>query len=127
MADRPTLAEIISVNNEWLPGIAEYSLTLEDIDGEGSSRSESGTMHREVVRPNVIHASVTQIVDQEELIASCQAIKGDAQVEMTVFCPGVDDEDVYITADFYVSKLDTQLLRYHDGDWWRLSYTIVQI
>lgn len=131
MATRPTLANIIQVGSTWLPGITKYDVTMEDIDAEGSTRSENGTMHREIIRAKVIHAQVTHIVDQTELASICGLIQSNATVNMTVFCPGRGSPNV--TADFYVSKVNFDLLRYKDpgtgavADWWQLNYTLVEV
>lgn len=131
MATRPTLANIIQVGSTWLPGITKYDVTMEDIDAEGSTRSENGTMHREIIRSKVIHAQVTHIVDQTELASICGLIQGNATVNMTVFCPGRGSPNV--TADFYVSKVNFDLIRYKEpstgavADWWQLDYTLVEV
>ena len=131
MATRSTLAEIIEVDETWLPGITKFNVTMEDIDAEGSTRSENGTMHREIIREKVIHAQVTHVVDQTELAAICGLIQDDATVEMTVFCPGRGDP--YVTAYFYVSKVNFDLIRYKEpstgavADWWQLDYTLVEV
>lgn len=131
MADRPHLAEIINVGGTWLPGIAKYHVTLEDIDSDSSNRSEAGILHRDVIRSSVIHAQVTHIVNQEELTTICGLIKEDSTVEMTLFCPGRGDPDVEST--FYVSKVDFDLIRYKEpstkevADWWQLNYTLVEV
>jgi len=128
---RPTLAEIIQVGETWLPGITKFTVTMEDIDGEGSTRSEAGIMHREIVREKVIHASIQHIVDQSELQTICAAVQSDSTVEMTLFCPGRGDPNV--TADFYVSKVNFDLIRYKNPktgvveDWWQVDYTIVEV
>ncbi len=131
MATRPTLAEIIQVGETWLPGIVKFTVTMEDIDGEGSTRSEAGIMRRDIVREKVIHAAVQHVVDQEELQTICAAVQSDRTVEMTLFCPGRGDPEV--TAEFYVSKVNFDLIRYRDpttgevGDWWQVDYTIVEV
>lgn len=131
MATRTALAHIIQVGETWLPGINKYTVTMEDIDGEGSTRNEAGTMHREIIREKVIHAAVQHRVDQTELQTICNAIQDDAIVEMTIFCPGRGNPNV--TADFYVSKVSFDLIRYREpstgavADWWQVDYTLVEV
>ena len=132
---RSTLAEIIGVTGEnsttWLPGIRKYSFKLEDLDGEGTTRDEVGTLHREVLRANVLHVTATHIVDQSELISITSAIKEDSTVDLTLFCPGRGNP--YDDGTFYVSKLTADLVRLKDpatgnvADWWQVDYTLVEV
>lgn len=124
-------ANILQIDGVWLPGIREYNVTLEDIDSENSKRAEDGTMHREVLRPNVYHASVVHMVGETDMIAICEAVKADAVIEITALCPG---KDQLPTSTFYayVSKLDTQLVLYEnqagvEESWWQVSYQLVEV
>jgi hypothetical protein len=133
MPNREAVAQLISAGGSWLPGVAKYHVTLEDLDSENSNRDETGVLHRDIIRSNVIHAQVTHIVDQAELTAICGSIKEDATVQMTLFCPGRDESEPYVAAEFYVSKVDYDLIRYKDpgtgdvADWWQLNYTLVEV
>ena len=133
---RPTLAEIIGVitgenTTTWLPGIRKYTFTLEDLDGEGTTRDEVGTLHREVLRANVLHVTATHIVDQSELISITSLIKADSTVDISLFCPGRGNP--YDDGTFYVSKLTADLVRLKDpatgnvADWWQVDYTLVEV
>lgn len=128
---RANVAEIIQIDNTWLPGIVEYDVTLEDIDGEGSTRAEDGTMHREVLRGKVFHASVTHMLTMEEAIDVSSLVYDEATIECQVFCPG-KGEEAYTTINAYVSKLNTKLVWYEDPNgtaesWWQLSYQLVEV
>lgn len=138
MATRPTLAEIIGYEEEnedvWLPGVTKYTVTLEDIDGEGSTRSEAGVMHREIIRSKVIHAQVQHIVDQAELKQICAAVQADSTVELTVFCPArAASGSISVTSYFYVSMFTFDLIRLKEpstgtlADWWQVDYTLVEV
>ncbi len=129
--NRPNLAEIVQVGETWLPGIRKYTFTLEDLDGEGTTRDETGVLHREVIRSNVLHVAVTHVVDQGELVSITSLVKESSTVEMTLFCPGRGDP--YDTGTFYVSKMDVDLIRLKDpntgqvADWWQVDYTLVEV
>lgn len=128
--DPVTCAEILQVGGDWLPKIREYNFVLEDIDGENSTRSESGIMHREILRSNVYHASVVHICGEAEMIDICTALKNDETIEVTALCPGKGDP--YDTFDAYVSKLETQLILYENQagvteSWWQVSYQLVEV
>lgn len=131
---RTNTAQLIQVGSTWLPGITKFNVTLEDIDGEGSTRSESGVMHREIIREKVIHAQVQHIVDQTELVTICGAVQGNSKVEMTLFCPARGTSGgTTVTAYFYVSKFNFDLMRLTDpsngavDDWWQVDYTLVEV
>lgn len=131
---RTNTAQLIQVNSTWLPGITKYNVTLEDIDGEGSTRSESGVMHREIIREKVIHAQVQHIVDQSELVTICGAVQGGSTVSMTLFCPArAASGYTTVSSTFYVSKFNFDLMRLTDpnsgavDDWWQVDYTLVEV
>ena len=131
MAYRPTVAEIIQIDDTWLPGICDYSVTLEDIDGEGSKRAEDGVMHREILRPKVYHANVSHYCTLDEVITVSSLIYDEATVEVTAFCPGKGD-GAYSTFYAYVSKLTTELIWYENPEgelesWWQISYQLVEV
>lgn len=133
MADNEesTAVHILQVEGVWLPGIREYNVTLEDLDSENSKRTEDGTMHREILRPNVYHANVTHIVKETDMITICEAVKADAVVEVTALCPG-KGETPSSTFDAYVSKLNTQLILHETQagaleSWWQIDYQLVEV
>lgn len=126
----PTVSNILSVDGTPLPKIREYHYTLEDIDGDNSTRTEAGVMHREVIRENVYHASVVHICAETEMETICGALKADATVEITALCPGKGDPTATFNA--YVSKLEAQLILYENQagnteSWWQVSYQLVEV
>lgn len=131
MANRPTIAGIIQIGDTWLPGICDYNYTLEDIDSENSKRAEDGTMHREVLRPNVYHANVSHYCTLDEVTTVCGLIKEDTSVEINAFCPGKND-GAYATMTVYVSKVTSKLIWYEDPEsglesWWQIDYQLVEV
>ena len=126
----PTTSNILSVGGVSLPKIREYHFTLEDIDGDNSTRTESGIMHREIIRENVYHASVVHICTESEMETICDALKSDAIVEITALCPGKGSPTD--TFDAYVSKLEAQLVLHENQagnteSWWQVSYQLVEV
>ena len=124
-------ANILQIDGVWLPGIREYNVTIEDIDSENSKRAEDGTMHREVLRPNVYHANIVHMVGETDMITICEAVKADATIEVTALCPG-KGQLAHSTFDAYVSKLDTQLVLYETQagaveSWWQVRYQLVEV
>lgn len=124
-------AEILQVGSSWLPKITSYNYVLEDIDSEDTERAENGIMHRTTIRSNVYHASVTHKCTTQEMIDICEAVKEDATIEVTAFCPG-KDSDVYATFDVYVSKVSASLIWQLDLNdeytaWWVVSYQLVEV
>ena len=106
-----------------LPGVTAYSFTVEDIDGEGTTRTESGVMHRERVRANVVHASVTHRVTTTDLETICDTVKQGENANLTLYTPGVEPSSVY-----YCSKLTASLVIIkEDTEWWDVSYELVEV
>lgn len=120
-------AQIIKVGEEWLPKISAYSISLEDIDTDDTTRSESGKMIRKRLREKVIKLSITHIADADTIAAIAQKI-GDTTVELTVLCPAREDaEKGYVTAEFYVSKITTRMIALQDKSWWEVSYNAIEV
>lgn len=131
MADEETeayVAKIIQVDGTWIPKIATYSVDMEDIDAEGTSRSESGKMHREVLRKKVKKLSVTCTHDNATILAVADMLKGDT-VDMTVLCPGdVNATDFYATGTFYVTKISTGLMHLSGNRAvWSVSFNAIEV
>ena len=123
-------ANIISVGSTVLPKVREYHFTLEDLDGDNSTRTESGVMHREITRANVYHASVVHICTETEMETICTALKSAPIIEITALCPGKGSP--MATFDAYVSKLEAQLVIYQGQggqpeSWWQVSYQLVEV
>jgi hypothetical protein len=108
-----------------LPGITSYSFTAEDLDGEGTTRTETGVMHREIVRPDIVHASVTHRVTTADLATICEAIKTDPEIEgLDLYLPGVTSR----TRKYYCSKYTAALVIVkEDTEWWDVSYELVEV
>lgn len=124
-----TMADIISVSGTNLPHVREYTFTLEDIDGDNSTRTEAGIMHREIIRKNVYHGSFVHICTETEMTDICEALMGgDSTIEVTVLCPGKAEN----TFEAYVSKLETKLILYqgqsgNEESWWQVSYQLIEV
>lgn len=125
------MANIISVDGTNLPHVREYTFTLEDIDGDNSTRTEAGIMHREIIRKNVYHGSFVHICTETEMIDICEALMGgDSTIEVAVLCPGKGSPYAEMTA--YVSKLETKLILYEgqagtEESWWQVSYQLIEV
>lgn len=126
--NRPNVAKIIKIGDVWLPGIAKYRIDMEDIDGEGTSRSETGIMHREPLRKKVKKLYVTCTNDDPEVLGVADMVKDDT-VAMTVLCPGdVEAADYYRTANFYVTKISTELVHLDENRRiWSVSFNAIEV
>lgn len=127
-----TVAEIIQTDGAWLPKVAEYHFVLEDIDSEDTNRSEGGYMHRTVIRSGVYHASVMHKCTLAEMIAICEAVKGEATIEVKALAPGKGASSPYADMTVYASKIETQLIWYEKPDggkesWWQVNYSLVEV
>lgn len=124
-AAEPEPAHFIQVDGTWLPGVREYNFVLEDIDGDDSNRSEDGVMHRTVIKQSVYHASITHICNETNMEAICAAVKTNIEFEATVLCPGRGSPTETMTV--YCSKLDAHFVTNTSGDWWQVSYQLVEV
>lgn len=129
---RDIIAEIIEIDDTWLPGIADYKYTLEDIDSENTQRSETGVMNREIVRAKVYHADVMHKCTSTEMLDVCAAIKDNATITANVLCPGKTAGEPYTELTLYVSKFENQLILYKDPNgneemWWQINYNLVEV
>lgn len=126
--NRPNVANLISINGQRVPGITKYHIDMEDIDGEGTQRSEVGIMHREVLRKKVKKISLSCTHDDPEILTVATLVEGDT-FEATVFCPGDPAAvDYYITTTFYVSKISVELLLFKDGKGiWTVAFNAVEV
>lgn len=126
---RPNVAKLIKIGETYIPGITKYKIDMEDLDGEGSGRSETGVMHREVLRKKVKKIFVTCTQDDAEALNVAELVAGDT-VEMTVFCPGDETaEDYYKTCTFYISKLSIDLLALSNGadGLWSVTFNAIEV
>ena len=129
MADERYIAPIISVNGEWLPGVVGFDCKCADIDREGTTRSEAGIMHRDILRPRVVSAQITHKVDVEGMVAITTALAPAEETDMTVLCPASPNaSDGYVSAAFYVSEIETNLIWISEYEqWWEVSYQITEV
>lgn len=132
--EQPTIAHIIQIDDAWLPKVKEYNFKLEDLDKEDSNRDEVGTMHRSVLRSGVFRADVVHICTLEEMVTICSAVKGNAQISVTVLAPGKTANSAYSAITAYVSKIETKLIWYEDPEsedgyssWWEVRYSLVEV
>ncbi len=120
-------AHIVKSGDEWLPKISTYSISLEDIDSDDTTRSESGKLIRKRLRKKVIKLSITHIADGDSIAAIAQKI-GDTTIELTVLCPASEEAvENYVASEFYVSKITTEMISLQGKTWWKLSYNAIEV
>lgn len=106
-----------------LPGITSYSFTAEDLDGEGTTRTETGVMHRELVRSDVVHANVTHRVTTADLETIADTIKQGATVDIELYTPGVSPSGTYYCNKFTAALVIVK----EDTEWWDVRYELVEV
>lgn len=119
-------AKLLTIGSTPIPGINNYSVTLEDIDSENTQRDETGTLHREPLRKNVMKIAITAVIPSEKVEAVSQAISPDT-FEAEVYCPmHPDAAGGYVTGTFYISRKTIQLLSF-SGGYWTVSFNAVEV
>ncbi len=117
-----TPSGLVSIDGAVLPGIYSYKIDLEDIDGAESGRSETGVMHRSVLRSRVKKVYVGMKLSDEQMSEIGNIIEQGISLEMSVRVPGGEDE----TGTFYISKLSATMLKLGDTSWWGLSFNAIE-
>lgn len=121
-------AHLVKVGDVWLPGIVNFSTSMEDIDTDATTRDEEGYMHREILRPKVKKISFSCKLKTAQLVETVQLVYKDATFEMTAWFPEDPnaDENGFITSEFYVSNMKKDLFDYNNG-YWVLTYNAVEV
>lgn len=126
--NRPNVARLLRIGGTYVPGITKYNVSMEDLDGEGTTRSEAGIMHREVIRKKVKKLTVNCTHDDPEILSVASLVEGDT-FDAEIFCPG-DPAAVnnYISTQFYVSKITIDLMLFKDGKGiWSVAFNAVEV
>lgn len=129
MAEEKYTAPIIQVGDTWLPGISKYDYKCADIDREGTTRSEAGVMHRDILRPRVVSAQVAHMVNSEDMYLITTLLAPAASIAMTVLCPSSPNAtDGYVASEFYISEVNASLVWLDDAQlWWEVSYSLIEV
>lgn len=127
MPDNSSISEnspsgLVLVGGAALPGIYSYKIDLEDIDGAESGRSETGVMHRSVLRSRVKKVYVGMKLSDEQMADIGDIIEQGTSLEMTVRVPGGEDE----SGTFYISKVSAAMLKLADDSWWELNFNAIE-
>lgn len=126
---RENVAKIIKIGDVWLPGISQYRVDMEDLDGDGTMRDENGYMHRERIRPKVKKLFVVCTQDNPEVLSVAELV-GAPTFEARVLCPGaIGAENGYVDGFFYASKISTNLLKLEGSgkSYWTVSFNAVEV
>lgn len=102
-----------------------YKINLGDLDSENSSRSQSGRLHRERIRPNVYKLQITWRVRQETLKKITDAISP-ASFSCTFFDGTTSG---YKTATMYAGDRDSNLMirkEFDSDNIWELSVSLIE-
>lgn len=126
--NRVNIARLLQIGGTWVPGITKYNISMEDIDGEGTTRDETGVMHREVVRKKVKKLTVHCTHDSEDILAVASLVENDI-FDAYLLCPGDPEAvDYYKEATFYISKITTDLVHFGDnGVIWSVAFNAVEV
>lgn len=116
---------LITVASTALPGLKTYKVMTVDIDGEGSTRSETGVKHRERVRAGVYEITCSFIVTKTQLKIITDAI-APASFSVTFFDPTASSNPIItmeasdITADLILNDATEA------NTMWQISFTLTE-
>ena len=129
--NRPNRAHILQVGDTWICGINKYRVSAEDIDGEGTTRDETGTMHRDVLRKRVKKLAVSCIQDSTEILETAKLLQDDI-IEMNCFCPADPNAVDYLSkGKFYVSKVEFDITFFDnenpEDSIWSVAFNAIEV
>lgn len=117
---------MLTVGAVALPNPTEYEVTLQDLDSDNTTRSETGVMTRDRVRAGVYAIKATFSVSKTELKTITDAISP-VSFSVTFFDPTTSSSP---TKTMYVGNRNCKLLAYktgsESGSLWQLSFDLVQ-
>lgn len=114
---------LIKINSIEMPPptAGGYTVTLQDLDSENTTRSETGILNRDRIRAGVYKIACKWFVNTKDLEKIMSAIK-DEQFNVTFYFGGN-----YITAKMYAGDKTNSLVTHKDGfDWWDVSCNFTQ-
>lgn len=114
---------MIRIDGVDLPQPATYKVTLQDLDSENTTRSETGLLTRDRIRAGVYELEISWRVNREELQLITDALSP-AKFSVTFFDP---TSSSLKTADMYAGDRQGNLLFMHAGQsLWELSCSLMQ-
>jgi hypothetical protein len=120
------MAAMINIGGSDMPNPTEYEVTLQDLDSENTTRSESGVLTRTRIRAGVYAIKLTWRVSKTELKTITDAIAA-ASFTLVFFDPTTA---AYPSITAYVGNRSAKMLAYETGSestsWWELSCDFIQ-
>lgn len=116
---------LLIINGVTLPEPTEYRVMLQDFDGENTSRSETGMLHRDRIRSGVYKIEVGWIVTKEQLKIIIDAVTS-ARFSVNFFDPTKSSRS---TAWMYVGDRSGSLkanAKNGNESLWYLSFSLIE-
>lgn len=117
---------IIRISGTDMPAPTKYGVTIQDIDSENTTRTETGELVRDRVRAGVYKLGVTWLVEHSVLKTITDAIAGD-KFAVTFFDPTTNTNK---TCDMYCGDRSGDLKFYNANDTskslWEITTSLIE-
>src|SRR5690554_1217739 len=114
---------MMKIGTKDLPAPSKYSVTLQDIDGESTRRTEAGTLIRDRVRAGVYKIQATWKVKDSDLKTITDAI-APAKFSVTFYDPTTDTTP---QKEMQCGDRSAELKLHRDGEsLWELTVTLTE-
>jgi hypothetical protein len=117
---------MLVIGSTSLPNPAKYKVTLQDLDSDNTTRSETGVMTRDRVRAGVYTIECSFKVNKTQLKTITDAIAA-VSLSVAFFDPTTSSTP---TKTMYVGNRSCDLLGYKTGaessSLWELSFSLIQ-
>ncbi len=120
------MAAMIVFGDYTPPNPYKYKVTQMDLDGENTTRSETGVLTRDRIRAGIYQIDLAFKIDKAEIVSFASAISGES-IGVTFFDPTSATTQ---TATMYPGNKSAELMSYKDGSeddsYWDYSFTLTE-
>lgn len=116
---------LLTINGVVLPEPVEYKVTLQDLDSENTTRSETGKLHRDRIRAGIYKIEASWVVTKNELKKITDVVAS-ARFSVNFFDP---TKSSHTTAQMYAGDRSGGLkANAKDGNksLWTLSCSLIE-
>lgn len=115
--------DFIKVNDTLLPPPVDYEINYFDVDSGETTRSETGIMHRSLVRSEIFKLNLLWKVNKADLKKICDLLK--PQILFVKFSEPCSDNEK--SCEMYAGEQKVKCIGFdNDESWWSLSVSLTQ-